>query len=242
MKTHAIVRGRGMRRAGLVVAALTMTSGAFALQASVPAPHVESSQAAETAARSEAAPRARTAASFAATARRHVRRGDVALVRGRLRPGRSGRRVRVQLWRDGRWRTVDVARTRPRGRFTASWRAKRSGRWKLRALFAGDGRNRAAAATLGRVNVYRPAQASYYGPGLYGNRTACGKTLTPSTVGVAHRTLPCGTRVSFRYRGRSAAVRVIDRGPFHGSREWDLTAAAKRKLGFGSTGTVWSTR
>jgi rare lipoprotein A len=92
------------------------------------------------------------------------------------------------------------------------------------------------------VNVYRPVAASYYGPGLYGNGTACGRTLTPSAVGVAHRTLPCGTRVTLRYRGRTVTVPVIDRGPFSGSREYDLTAATKAKLGFGSTGNVLTTR
>ena len=67
-----------------------------------------------------------------------------------------------------------------------------------------------------RVNVYRPASASYYGPGLYGNRMACGGTLTPGTVGVAHKTLPCGTKVHLRYRGRTVTAPVIDRGPFVG--------------------------
>ena len=91
------------------------------------------------------------------------------------------------------------------------------------------------------MNVYRPAAASYYGPGMYGNRTACGKTLTPSTVGVANKTLPCGAKLTLRYRGRTVRVRVIDRGPYAGNREYDLTAATKAKLGFGSTGTVLTT-
>ena len=92
------------------------------------------------------------------------------------------------------------------------------------------------------MHVYRPSQASYYGPGLYGNKLACGGTLSPGTLGVAHKTLPCGTKVTFRHGRRSATVRVIDRGPFHASREWDLTAATKSRLGFGSTGVVWTTR
>jgi len=61
-------------------------------------------------------------------------------------------------------------------------------------------------------------------------------------VGVAHKSLPCGTKVTFRYGGRSVAARVIDRGPYVGGREWDLTAALKQKLGFPSTGTVLTTR
>jgi rare lipoprotein A (peptidoglycan hydrolase) len=59
---------------------------------------------------------------------------------------------------------------------------------------------------------------------------------------VAHKRLRCGTRVTFRYGSRTVTVPVIDRGPFVGNREWDLTAATKRALGFPSTGVIWSTR
>ncbi len=59
---------------------------------------------------------------------------------------------------------------------------------------------------------------------------------------MAHKSLPCGTKVTFRYRGRSVTARVIDRGPYIAGREWDLTEALKRKLRFPSTGTVWTTR
>jgi rare lipoprotein A len=90
--------------------------------------------------------------------------------------------------------------------------------------------------------VYRAAHASWYGPGFYGGRTACGGTLTAGVRGVAHKSLPCGTRVRFRYRGRSVVAKVIDRGPYAAGREWDLAPATKRALRFGSTGTVWSTR
>jgi len=73
------------------------------------------------------------------------------------------------------------------------------------------------------VIAYRKAFASWYGPGLYGNRTACGQTLTSSTLGVAHKTMPCGTKLHLRHRGRSVTVRVIDRGPYAAGREFDLT-------------------
>jgi rare lipoprotein A len=92
------------------------------------------------------------------------------------------------------------------------------------------------------VTVYRPAVASWYGPGLYGNRLACGGVLTPSTIGVAHKTMPCGTKLTLRYGDRSVRVRVIDRGPFVAGREFDLTAATRNRLGFGSTGRVLSSR
>ena len=78
--------------------------------------------------------------------------------------------------------------------------------------------------------------ASWYGPGLYGNRTACGLILRSSTQGVAHKSLACGTLITFSYRGRTITVPVIDRGPFTGSRVWDLTEASARALGLTSAG------
>ena len=50
---------------------------------------------------------------------------------------------------------------------------------------------------------------------------------------MAHKSLPCGTKVTIRYHGRSVTVPVIDRGPYAGNREWDLTAATKSRIGFG---------
>ena len=73
--------------------------------------------------------------------------------------------------------------------------------------------------------------ASYYGPGLYGNRTACGQTLTTTLQGVAHRTLPCGTLVHLKYGANEVTVPVVDRGPMILSREFDLTYATKLALG-----------
>ena len=56
---------------------------------------------------------------------------------------------------------------------------------------------------------------------------------------MAHKSLPCGTKVALRYKGKTVVAPVIDRGPYAGNREYDLTAETKRRLGFGSTGTVW---
>ncbi|ADB51708.1 septal ring lytic transglycosylase RlpA family protein [Conexibacter woesei] len=66
----------------------------------------------------------------------------------------------------------------------------------------------------------------------YGQELACGGTLAPDQLGVASRTLPCGTIVTFTYRGRTVQVPVIDRGPWIDGREWDLTGAAAEALGF----------
>jgi rare lipoprotein A (peptidoglycan hydrolase) len=82
----------------------------------------------------------------------------------------------------------------------------------------------------------RWAGATWYGPGLYGNHTACGETLLPGTMGVAHRSLPCGTAVKFAYRGRTIVTRVIDRGPYTRGNAWDLTYAAARALRFDKVG------
>ncbi|TMC76501.1 MAG: hypothetical protein E6J15_05440 [Chloroflexi bacterium] len=73
--------------------------------------------------------------------------------------------------------------------------------------------------------------ASWYGPGFYGNRTACGQTYTPEIVGVAHRTLRCGTLVVLEYRGRTLTVPVIDRGPYIAGRTLDLSNATRLAMG-----------
>jgi hypothetical protein len=72
---------------------------------------------------------------------------------------------------------------------------------------------------------WRTSASSWYGPGLYGNGTACGQRLTKGLVGVAHKTLPCGTVVEFRNpaTGRVVAAQVVDRGPYVAGRTWDLT-------------------
>jgi rare lipoprotein A (peptidoglycan hydrolase) len=73
--------------------------------------------------------------------------------------------------------------------------------------------------------------ASWYGPGFYGNRTACGQTYTPEISGVAHRTLPCGTLIVLEYRGLTVTVPVIDRGPYIAGRTLDLSNATRIAVG-----------
>src|SRR4051794_15368354 len=193
--------------------------------------------------KASAAHSVKVVARLSGRANRHVNMGRSVRVRGALKPGLAGRAVRLQLRSHRGWKTVDRGRTGRAGRFRASWRASRPGSYRLRVTFGGDRSNLAASRTLrGRTNVYRAAAASWYGPGFYGGRTACGYTLDASIRGVANKSLPCGTRVRFRYHGRTTVAKVIDRGPYSGGREWDLTPATKQALGFGSTGTVWSTR
>lgn len=80
----------------------------------------------------------------------------------------------------------------------------------------------------------RVALASWYGSpadGTLGNRTACGQLYTTEILGLAHRTLPCGTLVWLSHRDRSVVVAVIDRGPYVDGREFDLSAATRAALG-----------
>jgi len=139
--------------------------------------------------------------------------GDVVRVRGTL-PGAPRRRVILQRLDPRRgWR--DIARTRVHSteRFAVGWRADRSGRISLRVVIPRRA-SAAAAAPVANVNVYRPALATLFGPGLYGHVTYCGQLLTPLLIGVAHRRLPCGTQVAILFDHREIIVPVVDRGPF----------------------------
>jgi rare lipoprotein A (peptidoglycan hydrolase) len=73
---------------------------------------------------------------------------------------------------------------------------------------------------------------------MWGNKTACGKVLKRSTLGLANRTLPCGTPVAVYWHGRTIVVPVIDRGPYANGADWDLTVATSNALGMSGTETV----
>ena len=77
--------------------------------------------------------------------------------------------------------------------------------------------------------------STWFGPGFYGHRMACGGKLTTTTLGVANRNLPCGTPVQVFFRGRSITVPVVDRGPFANGASYDLTAATAQALGITET-------
>ncbi|HLB22383.1 MAG TPA: septal ring lytic transglycosylase RlpA family protein [Solirubrobacteraceae bacterium] len=160
-------------------------------------------------------------------------------VAGTLSPGIAGRTVELQAMRRHGWRTVAQARTAAKGRFRLRYLPRDTGSERIRVDFAGDALGVPAHHRLGRLNVYRLAEASWYGGG---GGLACGGSLTRSTLGVANKTLPCGTLVTLRYNGRSVRVPVVDRGPYVAGREFDLTEATKQAIGFGDTGEVWSTR
>ena len=162
----------------------------------------------------------------------HVRAGEKTKVWGSA----PGKFVRLQARVNGRWSTIERNRARDNGRFVVRARPQRPMSARTRVLSGGR------TDRVGRLNVYRYALASWYGPGLYGNRMACGGTLTPGTIGVAHKYLPCGTKLTIKHGRREVRARVVDRGPYSGDREYDLTAATADRLNFSGVGTILTTR
>jgi rare lipoprotein A len=189
----------------------------------------------------EQAPQARPASGVALVASPRAYLGRRATLTGTVPRRARGRTVRVQRFDEvaRRWRSearTVVGRT---GRFSVSWSPQALGQQRIRATLQ---RGRSASVTTASpevsVRVYEPGMATWYGPGLYGNMTACGQELTKELVGIAHKSLPCGTLVEVSYRGRSLVVPVVDRGPYAKGMTWDLTSAAAEQLGFAETARI----
>jgi rare lipoprotein A (peptidoglycan hydrolase) len=168
--------------------------------------------------------------------RLHVRVGRTVVVVGSATPGAPGSVARLQVRRRGAWRTIDRDRTATSGRFVLRDVMRRP--LSAPARVVADG----AATPIGHLNAFRVTTASWYGPGLYGNRLSCGGRLTPGRIGVAHKSLPCGAKLTLRKGTRTVRVRVIDRGPYVAGREFDLTAATAQRLHFHGHGALLTTR
>lgn len=170
-----------------------------------------------------------------------------ALLRNQLRfsgsVSRSAAGKTVEVERRGRetgwaWAPTTHGVVRRDGSFTAVWPVNHIGRFSIRAVVeaAGAGASRATPASPAlTITIYRPAIATVYGPGFWGRRTACGHVLTKATLGVANRTLKCGTPVALLWHGRTIVVPVIDRGPYANHADWDLTTATAQALGIDGT-------
>lgn len=83
-------------------------------------------------------------------------------------------------------------------------------------------------------------EASWYGPGFSGRKTASGERYNQNSLTAAHRSLPFGTtvRVTALDSGKSVIVRINDRGPYSGGRIIDLSKAAAREIGMIGAGTA----
>jgi len=165
--------------------------------------------------------------------------GKVTRFRGVLPDVPAGGTVQIQrLDPAAGWVSAASAVAGAGGTFLARWRPDVIGRYTVRAVAAGSQVQAAAAAPTAPVTIYRAARATWYGPGLYGHTTACGQVLSHRIMGIAHRTLPCGTPVTLYLAGRTVVVPVIDRGPFSNGAHYDLTSATAQALGLTETTTI----
>ena len=157
-------------------------------------------------------------------------------LKGTVSSAQSGRTLVIeqQSQPGSQWTQAGSTTIGAGGSFVAAWHPQQVGRFSLSVGLQGSSR----VSPPINVIVYRPSIATLFGPGLWGNHTACGKVLRKPTVGVANRKLPCGAQVAIYYRGRTVVVLVIDRGPYANSANWDLTMATGRLLGMNSTTTV----
>jgi rare lipoprotein A len=170
--------------------------------------------------------------------RLNVVAGKSAVVEGKAEGAGAGEDVVLER-RGARkhWKVVARDETSENGTFRLRYKPRKTGSALLRVRVPDE--TSSATAKVGRVSVFRSTLVSWYGPGFYGSPVACGGApLGYGQLGVAHKTLPCGTMVTLRYNGRTVRVPVIDRGPYIGDREFDLTRATKDRLGFDGVGTM----
>jgi hypothetical protein len=181
------------------------------------------------------------AAPRATVARVHVRQrtlnalgGQTIVIRGRVAPGLPWRRVRLETGRGRGWTTVANSQTGRHGGFSVRYTPSGLGGEALRVVVGGRRGTPAISAVAGTLTVYRQSVASWYDDG---GGTACG---FHAYNGVANRTLPCGSKVTFMSGGRRVTAVVDDRGPFVGGRDWDLNQNTAAALAFDGVQTVWS--
>ena len=87
---------------------------------------------------------------------------------------------------------------------------------------------------------FQSGQASWYGPGFDGRRTASGEIFDTEEMTAAHRTLPFGTRVRVTNQrtGVSTVVRINDRGPYAHGRVIDLSRRSAEAIGLSGVASV----
>lgn len=96
------------------------------------------------------------------------------------------------------------------------------------------------ARKSGSVRYHARGEASWYGPGFAGRKTANGERYNPNGLTAAHKTLPLGTIVSVRNleNDKTVVVRINDRGPYIHGRIIDLSKGAALKIGMLGSGTA----
>ncbi|WP_445151928.1 septal ring lytic transglycosylase RlpA family protein [Baekduia sp. Peel2402] len=150
----------------------------------------------------------------------------------------------------GAWSNAAASTVAPDGTYTATWKPAHSGHLTIKAVLAAQataatrvvGTSVSGTAEGRAVTLYKRARVTWYGPGFYGRKTACGKRMSKRLLGVAHKTLPCGTLVELYNNGNVVTVPVVDRGPFRKGTSYDLTSATAGALGVTATATIGAVR
>jgi len=156
-------------------------------------------------------------------------------VAGALAPSAGSQSILLEQRIRRGWSVVARSSILFAGPFRLAFRPRRLGVHAMRVQIASNGGIYDSPTT--KVTVFHEVLVSWYGPG---GTTACGQELTASTLGVASRTLPCGTLVTLRYGHRTIRVPVIDRGPYVAGRAYDLTWATRERLGAGDLTVIWA--
>jgi hypothetical protein len=241
MKRRHVLRDSRLAYAAVGAAMLAIPASAAALvtSASGEAPKTDPQTTSNAHASGGAA--VRQAHRRATIARVHVRRqsraalgGETIAIRGRVAPGLPWRHVRLEAGRGHGWTTIAHSQTGSHGGFKVRYRPSGLGGEVLRVVVGGGHGTRTVSAPVGSLTVYRESVASWYDDA---GGTACG---FHAYYGVANRTLPCGSKVTFERNGHRVNAVVDDRGPFVDGRDWDLNQNTASALAFDGVGTVWS--
>jgi rare lipoprotein A len=160
--------------------------------------------------------------------------GSTVVVRGRLLASERNTEIKLIARRGRRWRTLADGRTHRGGRFHIDYRVRAVGATAVRVSFDGTKRESPVSADAGRIVGLEPTVASWY---YDAGNTACG---FHATYGVANRTLPCGTKVTISYGGRTVVATVDDRGPYVYGRSFDLNQTTSRYLGMYGVAQVFA--
>jgi rare lipoprotein A len=91
-----------------------------------------------------------------------------------------------------------------------------------------------------QADPFQTGEASWYGPGFHGRKTANGERFDTNEMTAAHKTLPFGTKVKVtnKQTGRSVVVRINDRGPYAKDRVIDLSQASAQAIGISGVADV----
>ncbi len=156
------------------------------------------------------------------------------------RPASSGRtRAQFQIRTSRKWKMVRSARVGKSGHFRLPVKVSTAAKYRYRVVLSSNSRDSLFISAndpvlTGHITVYKPVVATWFGPGFYGNRMACGPVLTEENIAVAHPSLPCGSKVELFANGRVLKTTVQDVCACN----IDLTAGAAKALGMNGTTSI----